>query len=202
MKQIFLAVTLLTLCTPLASRCQDAATEERLKQLSGRIEDLIAGQEAQRKQIDKLYRELGDLREQQTKPNTSYAAHEDLKRLADAIKTVDSKRVEDNEKIGATLDKIKKTLESSIKSPRGPGNQPGERERPSADRPPGSTSKPPPEKGLGEYTIQPGDTISAIIAAYKEKNIKLTEKQILGANPGLVPEKMKVGQKIWIPAPQ
>src|SRR5258708_5690538 len=116
MKQIFLAVTLLTLCTPLASRCQDAATEVRFKQLS--------------------------------------------------------KRVEDNEKIGATLDKIKKTLESSIKSPRGPGNQPGERERPSADRPPGSTSKPPPEKGLGEYTIQPGDTISAIIAAYKEKNIK------------------------------
>jgi LysM repeat protein len=40
------------------------------------------------------------------------------------------------------------------------------------------------------------------VQAYKDQGIKLTEKQILSANPGLVPEKLKVGQKIWIPAPQ
>jgi hypothetical protein len=50
--------------------------------------------------------------------------------------------------------------------------------------------------------VQSGDTLSAIIAAYKEKGIKVTEKEIKAANPNLVPEKMRVGQKIWIPAPE
>ena len=35
----------------------------------------------------------------------------------------------------------------------------------------------------------------------KEKNIKVTVKQIENANPGLKPERLKVGQKIFIPAP-
>ena len=65
---------------------QDAATEERLNQLSGKIEDLIAGQEAQRKRIAELSKEIESLRDQQTKPNTTYAGHEDLKRLADEQK--------------------------------------------------------------------------------------------------------------------
>ena len=58
-----------------------------------------------------------------------------------------------------------------------------------------------PDKGIFEYTIQPGDTLDAIVQAYKEKNMKITVAQIVKANPGLVPEKMKVGQKISIPAP-
>ena len=37
--------------------------------------------------------------------------------------------------------------------------------------------------------------------AYREKNIKVTVKQIENANPGLKPERLKVGQKIFIPAP-
>jgi LysM repeat protein len=197
MKRIFFAIFFLTVGAPLAGRSQDAATEERLKQLSGRIEDLIAGQEAQRKQISNLAREIESLREQQSHPNTTYAAQEDLKHLADAIKNVDQKRIDDNEKIGATLDKIKKSLEASLRTPKASGSSTEQRERT-----PGTSNKSDkPEKGFGEYTIQPGDTISAVIAAYKDKGIKLTEKQIMGANPGLVPEKMKVGQKIWIPAP-
>ena len=41
-----------------------------------------------------------------------------------------------------------------------------------------------------------------IIAAYKEKGIKITVDQILKANPGLKADKLRVGQKIWIPSPQ
>src|SRR2546430_1797427 len=118
MKRIFLAAALFILGSAAGARSEDAATEERLKQLSGRIEDLIAGQEAQRKQIASLARELDSLREQQGKPNASYAAQDDLKRLWETVKEVDRKRIDDNEKIGAALDKIKKALETSVKPPK------------------------------------------------------------------------------------
>ena len=50
--------------------------------------------------------------------------------------------------------------------------------------------------------VEGRDTLSTIAQAYKEKGIKVTVDQILKANPGLVPERMRTGQKIWIPAPQ
>src|SRR5437867_2592323 len=58
-----------------------------------------------------------------------------------------------------------------------------------------------PEKGF-EYVVQSGDTLLAIVKAYREKNVKVTQDEILKANPGLVATRLKVGQKIWIPAPQ
>ena len=60
----------------------------------------------------------------------------------------------------------------------------------------------PPSANPETYVVQSGDTLSVIVQAYNEKGIKVTTKQILKANPGLVPEKMKVGQKIFIPAPK
>jgi LysM repeat protein len=49
--------------------------------------------------------------------------------------------------------------------------------------------------------IQKGDTLSIIAQAYKEKNIRASIDDILKANPALKAEKLKVGQKIFIPAP-
>jgi len=46
-----------------------------------------------------------------------------------------------------------------------------------------------------------GDTLSTIVEAYREQNIKVTLDSILKANPGLKPERLQVGQKIIIPAP-
>jgi len=57
------------------------------------------------------------------------------------------------------------------------------------------------DKGF-EHIVKSGDTISGIITAYKAQNIKVSKEQIMAANPGLAPEKMRLGQKIWIPAPQ
>jgi LysM repeat protein len=66
-------------------------------------------------------------------------------------------------------------------------------------------SKPPPEINPNaphfEYTVQAGDTLAAIVKAYRDKSIKITLSQVLAANPGLKPENMRVGQKIVIPAP-
>jgi len=56
------------------------------------------------------------------------------------------------------------------------------------------------DKGF-EQVVKPGDTLSAIVKAYQDKNIKITMEQVLKANPGLKPEKLHPGQKIFIPAP-
>src|SRR5256885_9158566 len=97
MKRISYMLVALALWTVPKAQAQDAATEERLNQLSGKIEDLIAGQETQRKRIAELFREIESLREQHAKPNGSYASHEALKRLADEPKELYLQRGESHE---------------------------------------------------------------------------------------------------------
>jgi LysM repeat protein len=194
MKRIsFLLVTLALYFSP-AVRAQDAATQERLDKLSGRIEDLTAAQEALRKQISELRGDLASVREQSVKPNTSYARQEDLNRLLEEIKAVDRKRMEDAEKVRTELLKLRKVLEAPV----------GQSKKASVPPPkdnPASTSPTTPEKGF-EYVVKSGDTLDAIVQAYREKNIKITAAQILKANPGLKAERLRVGQKIFIPVPQ
>jgi LysM repeat protein len=201
MKRISLLLAALLLCGISKVRADDAATEERLNQLSGKIEDLIASQEAQRKQLAELRREIDGLREQASKPTGNFAAQEDLKRLADNVKEVDRKRLEDYEKIRTTIKDLGKTLATSSPSTtpqKTKKSDSGPMEIAKADKP-AKTEKS--EKGF-EHTVKSGDTLSGIVAAYREQNIKVNKEQIMAANPGLVPEKMKLGQKIWIPAPQ
>ena len=194
MKRFWCLMILFSLCAGRGVQAQDARTEERLNKLSGQIEDLIAGQEAQRKRIADLAREIESLRGQQATPNTSYASQEDLKRLAKTLEEVDRKRVEDYKKIEAKILELGKIL-----TPTGTANKKSSAPAPKDES--NSEKAAPAEKGF-EYIIKQGDTISAIVKAYKDQNIKVTEKQILQANPGLVAENMKVGKKIFIPAPQ
>jgi LysM repeat protein len=194
MKRILFLLLPLALCSAPGVRAQDAATQERLDKLSGRIEDLTAAQEALKKQISDLSRELEGVREQSGKPNTSYARQEDLSRLAEAIKEVDRKRMDDAERIHTELLNLRKVLEtpppqskkSSVTTPK---------DTPVSGKP--ST----PEKGF-EHVVKSGETLDAIALGCKEQNIKVTVAQILKANPGLKAERLKVGQKIFIPAPQ
>jgi TolA-binding protein len=199
MKRISLLLAALLLCGISKVRADDAATEERLNQLSGKIEDLIASQETQRKQLADLRREIESLREQASKPTGNFAAQEDLKRVADAVKEVDRKRLEDYEKIRTTVKELGTTL--AAQPQRTKKLDSGVMEIAQADKHPKSDKTEKSEKGF-EYTIKSGDTLSGIVAAYREQNIKVTKDQIIAANPGLVPEKMRLGQKIWIPAPQ
>ena len=187
-----LLITLSLFATP-AARSQDAATEERLNKLSGQIEDLIAAQKELKQRITALTRELESVREQSAKPSANYAAADDLKHLAEAVKEVDRKRLEDYDKIHAELLKLGK----SLSTPAAPIRKPTPTN--TMDGPPGDKGGSP-QKGY-DYTIEPNDTLGAIVKAYKEKNINVTIDQILKANPGLDPNRLKVGKKIFIPAP-
>ncbi len=195
MKRISFFLLLFALGAAPVLRGQDAATEERLNKLSGQIEDLIAGQKAQQKHIADLAKELENVREQAAKPTGNYASQEDLKHLAEALKEVDRKRLDDYDKIQVALSKLGKTLQAPASSRKPVSNLPVE--PPAGDKQ--QEKAPSVEKGI-EYVIQPGDTLSAVVQACKEKKVKVTVDQILKANPGLKPEKLRAGQKIFIPA--
>ncbi len=57
-----------------------------------------------------------------------------------------------------------------------------------------------PQKGY-EYEVKSGDTIHAIVAAYQANGVKVSVNQVLKANPGLNPNKLRRGQKVFIPDP-
>ena len=149
----------------------------------------MAAQHAQRIRLDELAKEISNLRDQQDKPSVSYATQDSVTRLLKGIEEVDRKRLEDYEKIRVELKKLGRTLENSPAA------------KPVATPPREETRSNIPDKGY-EHVVQKNDTLSTIVQAYREKNIKITTDQILKANPGLKPEKLKVNQKIFIPAPQ
>jgi LysM repeat protein len=194
MKRISFLLVALALCAPPALRAQDAATEERLNKLSGRIDDLAAVQESLKKQLDGLAKDLESVREQAGKPNASYARQEDLNHLGEAVKVVDRKRLDDAEKIHTELLKLRKVLEAPLSPPK---KSPATTPKDNPVRPNPNAS----DKGF-EYKIKSGDTLEAVAQAYRDQNIKVTAAQILNANPGLKAERLKVGQTIFIPAPQ
>ena len=192
MKRIsFLLLTAL-LAVPAISPAQDAATEERLNKLSAQIDVLTEAKDAQNKKIEDLQGQIRDLQSQVSKPSGNYASADDLKQVADAVKEVDKKRVSDNDRVLNELEKLGKTL----------GGSGGHRTAtpPKLDVTPTPSADANPNAPHFEYQVQSGDTLSAIVKAYRDKNIKITLSQVLAANPGLKAENMKVGQKIIIPA--
>lgn len=194
MKRISFLLVTLALCAAPAVRAQDAATQERLDKLTGRIEDLENSRDALKKRVDDLAKELESVRELSSKPTANYARPEDLNRLADAIKDVDRKRMDDAEKIHTELLKLREVLKAPLASPKQKA-VPATKEKSAPEQPVG-------DEKVFPYVIKPDDTLDAIVQAYKEKNIKVTVAGILKANPGLKPERLLIGQKIYIPAPQ
>ena len=49
------------------------------------------------------------------------------------------------------------------------------------------------------YIIHKGDTLAKIVAACKALGMRITAAELLAANPGLDPARLKVGQNISVP---
>lgn len=174
------------------ARAQDAAVEERLNKLSGHIEDLLAAKAEQDKRIAVLVREVEGLREQLAKPVGNYASAEDVRKLAEVVKEVDRKRVTDNEVIAKQIEAIGKAAANA-------GRAPVRKSEPTVTPSKGNTSGS--ETGF-DHIIASGDTLSTIAEAFRAKGVKVTADDILKANPGLKATSLRVGQKIFIPAPK
>jgi len=201
MQRVVILWTILGLCAAPNGRGQDAATEERLNQLTGKIDDLSARQEEQRQEIERLKRENANLQEQLNRPTPAYATLEYVKSLAKAIQEVDRNRLEDNEKTRARLQVQVQELINKIAAlaaaPPQVIDRPIKRPPPPPEGPP--VDKQPAEESGVWYKIKPHDTLSKIIQACRENNVKVSQEQILKANPKLKPDLLLPGSKIFIP---
>lgn len=197
MKQKFLWLMIFSLAVAPVLGAQDAALEERLGKMSGYIEGLQEENSSLKKQIASMSREIQTLREQASQPNTSYATHDDMKRFEEKLREIDKKRIEDNERIAKQIENLARTLSKSS-GVRPPKNTPAPNDNPQNN----SGSNAGSGKGYNHEVAQ-GDTLSTIAQAYsKTSGTKITVDQILKANPNLLPEKLKVGQKVFIPKPE
>lgn len=165
--------------------------EERYKRMTTDVERLIEANLTLQKKISALENELQKVREEQSRSANNNNTTESIKRLADAIQEVDKNRIADKQKI---LDAIAK-MERNLASP------PPSRQA----KAPVVPDVPGPEKGF-PHAIQSRDTLSGIVASYnsafKAKGLKtITQKQVMDANPNVNWDKLKIGQKIFVPAP-
>jgi TolA-binding protein len=190
MKRIFVWFLILSSFVA-AARAQDDATQQQINKLNGQVQDLLDAQSVQAKRIDALEKEISELRD---KSGGSSVAQGDLEKLADQIQEIDKKRQADRELILKEIEKLGKLSGGSAASHKLPPTP----STTTADNP--TTAGTNPQNGY-DYTIQRGDTLLAIVKAYRDQGIKVTTDQILKANPGLDAKSLIVGKKIFIPAP-
>ena len=210
MKRIFCLLTVCLLGSNLTLRAQDAsaiadraASEERYQKLVAKLDDLNEKQDLQQKRMAQLEADLKAVRDEQSKPNTDMVGRDELKQLAQKLKEIDEKRAADKELI---LEQIKQLAQA----PAAP--IPPTPKRPKAKKAADTTSSDTTADATAgsdknyegyEYVIKPNDTISKIVAAYREQGVKVSSDQILKhpLNAKVNPAKLKVGQKVFIPAP-
>ncbi len=203
-RSVFVGALLAGLCSSVCSGQDSPAdvaarqeTEERIKTMSARIEDLEQGLQACKRELGKLNEELRNLRDDLARANNNNkdaAFQKSLEQLADAIKEVDKKRIADDEKNLAVLKALKESLSDRPTGGPRPNPSPVPVSKPASDPVRGG-----PEKGY-EYSIQPGDTLLGIVGQLAKQGIKVTQKQMMEANPGVNWNRLRIGQKIFIPA--
>lgn len=180
MKTILLPLTLMALLLPQLN-AQDAALRERVDKLYGNVQDLIAANIELQKRVSDLSKELEALKQKSTQPADA-VTRDELRTYAQKLQEVDQKREADKKLIVNQIEDLAKAV----------------RRAPAA--PPSAGSGGRVQQGY-EYVIQDGDTLTAIVQAYRDDGIKVTVDDILKANPGLKPTALQIGQKVFVPAP-
>ncbi|HEY1790601.1 MAG TPA: LysM peptidoglycan-binding domain-containing protein [Verrucomicrobiae bacterium] len=201
MRTISVWICLLTMAVVFAprARAQDAATQAQLDKITGEIQDVQDSLNSQDKRISDLEKKISDLGEKLNTPaGNDFASADDLKKLAEQVQEIDKKRQQDNQKILDALEKLshgggfhRSAQDNPVNAT--PNSSPSDNASP--------VNNGGPQNGF-EYTIAPGNSLTAIVKAYRAQGVKVTVDEVLKANPGLNPNKMIVGKKIFIPASQ
>ncbi len=195
MRKISFWLFILTFAASLA-QAQDAATQQQIDQINGRIQDLIDAQAAQGKRIEALEKSISDMSDKLNQPGANNSASaDDLKKLAGQVNDLAKKQQDDNDLVLKELEKLAKG-----------GTIPATSRHPQAGPPAVATGNSSPEPGGKQngyyYEIKAGDTLLAIAKAYSAQlKTRITTDQILAANPGLNAKDLVVGKKIFIPQP-
>ena len=191
-----IVITITGIINPAIARAQNNSLQNRalienVNRLQGQLEDLIQSYNSLKKEVDSLQIELRKTRAESLKTKPDSITKSDIEGLTKAIREVDRKRSADKELI---LKEIRNIARNSNNN-----NRP-------ITTPPSTTNKKP-QKGF-EHSVQSGETISAIIAAYNEQlkiegsKKRITLNSVLKANPKLNPRSIQIGQILFIPDPR
>lgn len=167
-------------------------SEERYRKLTAELEDVQRANLTLVRRLEALEEENRSLRNSINKLPADLVTESDAKKLSDAlveqIKSVDSKRAEDNKIISEEIKKIWKAIEELGKAP-----APKEVKR--------ATDKPRRvPKRIAEVVLEKGYTLSAIAEAYRLEGYDVTVDGILEANPNITdPTKIRAGDTIIVP---
>ena len=186
--------------SPAAAAAERENTEANFKQVNVKMELLEEALRTQQKRIGALVNELHTLREEVDRlksRNESAATQESIKRLADKIEEVDKKRRDDNELVLAQLKAIGKGLSKPATPPKDPAPP---SVNPKHDPAVSPTDDKPPENGY-TYKIKDNDTLVKIVKDLNAQGFKVSQKQIMDANPKVNWTRLRIGQPIFIPQP-
>lgn len=184
------------------------ASEERYKRMSADMEQLQEANAALQKKIDSLEERLSKMSEEITKASNkdnTGSLRDDLKLLRDKIQEVDKKRESDKQVISDEIKKSIAEIERAVVKANS-ARATVVHDRPAATAAADTTTSTTSDKNYS-YTIQEGDTLSAIVVAYNKKfqsegMKKISMKKVQDANPAVNWNRLRVGQKIVIPAPE
>jgi len=195
MKAIVAILILLSCAGSWKGNAQDRQfVESELKRLNNTNENLLEAQAAMQRRIDGLVERCRALEQQIEKANENSISRADLKKMIDQVaEEFDQKRKEDRKYVLDALEEIRKLAKTN----------PSEAQKtpaPADEKEPEFTGK------WHPYKVKDGQVLGAIIESYNEaykaeNKGTITLKEVLRANPGLKPEKLRVGQTIRIPEP-
>jgi hypothetical protein len=190
---------LVVLAAPAFAQDQDKQDiDDRFSRLNAAVDGLLASNADLQKRIDKLENDLhaaqDAARAAEERAATNAVVGDEMRKLVEAIREVDRRRELDKTLILEQLDRISRALAEEISNR---AAQP-----PAVAAPTGAHQT---EKGI-EYTIKPGDTLGEIVQAFnaklREKHRQpVTQREVIEANPGLNPNVLKKGRKLFIPLP-
>jgi peptidoglycan hydrolase CwlO-like protein len=189
-----------------AAIAEKQALDEKLSRLTSTMEGLVNDQLNLLKQIQSQAAEIRELRaevarlkadqELQRKAAESAVTQAEFKSLVAQINQSESKRKKDQELILDSIEDIGKARIAAAQAAQSSSNNSSGSKSVKPDPQPSTSS-------VGyEYEVQPGDNISSIVASYRESGVPVTVNMVLRANPSVVPERLQVGTKLFIPDPR
>ncbi len=187
----------------MAAAAEREEREANFRSMRALIEQLNETIQSQNRRMNSLVEEVHHLREQVDRLKNkaeSTATQDAIKQLATKIEEVDGKRQKDNEllqkEVKRQIASLGKEVASTLSAPRDPIPVPPARQ---PDRPAVNPTPAGPPENVMEYKIKDGDTLSRIVTDLRAIEIKVTQKQVMDANPKVNWNRLRVGQTIYIP---
>ena len=171
---------------------------EQISQLRAEMEELKGAYNLQIRKMMALENGMKSLRaanENLKRENAlRFASNKDIDELANKLKELDKNRRND-------LDLTNKQIDEILKIVKKLANTPVPTPTPTRNNPTPANFK------AREHIVQTGEFLSTILSAYnaafKTEGLKgrVSQSQVLKANPGMKPDRLLVGQKLLIPEP-